>query len=451
MTATDRALELVRTAAQAASDKQAENIVAFDVSEQLVITDAFLLASASNDRQVKAIVDAIEDGAARHRRQARAPRGRARRPLGAHRLRRHRRARPARGGAVLLRPRAALARLPADLAARHGHLRPGTVTPGRSLVLLRHGRTAWNESSGPRGTRTSSSTTSGTPRRPPSRRAIAALAAGRALDLRPGAGAADLCVRRGGDRSPGQAGPAAPGVRRRRPPGADHGPVLRVVPGRRRRPGRPAPACPRWRARRAPPTSPSAWCRRCASASPRWSRGRPAWSSPTAPRSRSGWRHCWAGRSELGTTLQGMDNCGWAVLSEVEPGGRRAPGGLQPSGGAVGRWARPTSDPISHPSSTLAKIPELPWRSSGRRGCGAAGSAPPWHGGGQGFESPQLHRHKGRFPREPAFRVPPVRRRGPRAAPAAPRAPRARRSGRTSRGRPPRCRPPRSAPAGPPR
>ena len=27
----------------------------------------------------------------------------------------------------------------------------------------------------------------------------------------------------------------------------------------------------------------------------------------------------------------------------------------------------------------------------GSRGCGAAGSAPPWHGGGQGFESPQLH------------------------------------------------------------
>src|SRR6266568_7976172 len=26
------------------------------------------------------------------------------------------------------------------------------------------------------------------------------------------------------------------------------------------------------------------------------------------------------------------------------------------------------------------------------RGCSAAGSAPPWHGGGQGFESPQLHR-----------------------------------------------------------
>ena len=62
MTATDRAIELVHAAAQAASDKLAENIIAFDVSEQLVITDAFVLCSASNDRQVKSIVDAVEDG-----------------------------------------------------------------------------------------------------------------------------------------------------------------------------------------------------------------------------------------------------------------------------------------------------------------------------------------------------------------------------------------------------
>ena len=61
MTATDHALELVRVAAEAASDKLAENIVAFDVSEQLVITDAFVLCSAANDRQVKAIVDEVED------------------------------------------------------------------------------------------------------------------------------------------------------------------------------------------------------------------------------------------------------------------------------------------------------------------------------------------------------------------------------------------------------
>ena len=61
MAATDHALALVRTAAEAASDKLASDIVAFDVSEQLVITDAFLVCSAPNDRQVKAIVDEVED------------------------------------------------------------------------------------------------------------------------------------------------------------------------------------------------------------------------------------------------------------------------------------------------------------------------------------------------------------------------------------------------------
>ena len=61
MTATEHALELIRTAAEAASDKLAEDLIAFDVSEQLVITDAFLLCSASNDRQVKSVVDEIED------------------------------------------------------------------------------------------------------------------------------------------------------------------------------------------------------------------------------------------------------------------------------------------------------------------------------------------------------------------------------------------------------
>ncbi len=61
MTATPRALELVREAAAAASDKIATDIVAFDVSDQLVITDAFLLCSAAYDRQVKSVVDEIED------------------------------------------------------------------------------------------------------------------------------------------------------------------------------------------------------------------------------------------------------------------------------------------------------------------------------------------------------------------------------------------------------
>ena len=60
MTATEHALQLVHAAARAASDKLAQQIIAFDVSEQLAITDAFVLASATNDRQVKAIVDEIE-------------------------------------------------------------------------------------------------------------------------------------------------------------------------------------------------------------------------------------------------------------------------------------------------------------------------------------------------------------------------------------------------------
>jgi ribosome-associated protein len=61
VTATERAIELVNTAALAASDKLADDIIAFDVSEQLVITDAFVICSAPNDRQVRAIVDEIED------------------------------------------------------------------------------------------------------------------------------------------------------------------------------------------------------------------------------------------------------------------------------------------------------------------------------------------------------------------------------------------------------
>ncbi|MPZ60849.1 MAG: ribosome silencing factor [Propionibacteriales bacterium] len=61
MPADERAVELVEAAASAAADKLADRIIAFDVSDQLVITDAFVLCSAHNDRQVKAIVDAIEE------------------------------------------------------------------------------------------------------------------------------------------------------------------------------------------------------------------------------------------------------------------------------------------------------------------------------------------------------------------------------------------------------
>ena len=60
MTASDRAVELTIAAAEAASEKLAQNIIAFDVSEQIAITDVFLVCSGANDRQVGAIVDEIE-------------------------------------------------------------------------------------------------------------------------------------------------------------------------------------------------------------------------------------------------------------------------------------------------------------------------------------------------------------------------------------------------------
>ena len=61
MTVHDDVLVPVRIAAQAAADKLGHNIVAFDVSEQLAITDVFLIASANNERQVGAIVDGVEE------------------------------------------------------------------------------------------------------------------------------------------------------------------------------------------------------------------------------------------------------------------------------------------------------------------------------------------------------------------------------------------------------
>ena len=61
MPASERSLELALAAAQAAADKKAENIVIVDVSDELVITDVFLIASAPNERQVISIVDGIEE------------------------------------------------------------------------------------------------------------------------------------------------------------------------------------------------------------------------------------------------------------------------------------------------------------------------------------------------------------------------------------------------------
>lgn len=48
-------------AASAAAAKLADDVVVIDVSDHLVITDCFVIASASNERKVNAVVDEVEE------------------------------------------------------------------------------------------------------------------------------------------------------------------------------------------------------------------------------------------------------------------------------------------------------------------------------------------------------------------------------------------------------
>ncbi|MCW2131901.1 ribosome silencing factor [Arthrobacter sp. VKM Ac-2550] len=61
MAASEDSISIARMAAKAASDKIGQDIIALDVSERLAITDVFVIASATNERQVNAIVDGIEE------------------------------------------------------------------------------------------------------------------------------------------------------------------------------------------------------------------------------------------------------------------------------------------------------------------------------------------------------------------------------------------------------
>jgi ribosome-associated protein len=61
MTATSQARDHVAIAAQAASDKLATDLVALDVSDQMPLTDIFLMCSGRNERMVVSIADAIEE------------------------------------------------------------------------------------------------------------------------------------------------------------------------------------------------------------------------------------------------------------------------------------------------------------------------------------------------------------------------------------------------------
>jgi len=61
VTATDTARDLALVAGHAASDKLATDVVLIDVSDRLALTDVFVIATGSNERQVEAIVDEVED------------------------------------------------------------------------------------------------------------------------------------------------------------------------------------------------------------------------------------------------------------------------------------------------------------------------------------------------------------------------------------------------------
>ncbi|MFC3848793.1 ribosome silencing factor [Corynebacterium hansenii] len=61
MTASTEAANLATIAARAADRMKGEDIAVIDVSGPLVITDAFVLVSADNERLVSAIVDEVED------------------------------------------------------------------------------------------------------------------------------------------------------------------------------------------------------------------------------------------------------------------------------------------------------------------------------------------------------------------------------------------------------
>ena len=56
-------------AGRAAADKLAEEVIALDVSELVVITDVFLVCSGDSERQVSAIVGGIEEALLKERRR----------------------------------------------------------------------------------------------------------------------------------------------------------------------------------------------------------------------------------------------------------------------------------------------------------------------------------------------------------------------------------------------
>lgn len=61
MSANEIARSMSQIAAQAAADKLATDITIIDVSDRLAITDCFVVVTGSNERQIGAIVDEVEE------------------------------------------------------------------------------------------------------------------------------------------------------------------------------------------------------------------------------------------------------------------------------------------------------------------------------------------------------------------------------------------------------
>ena len=85
MPAVQDSIDAIRIAAAAADRMKATDLVAFDVTEPLAITDAMLVATASNERQVLAVAEEIEKDLYLKASTA-FPRRLDRRPVGAARL-----------------------------------------------------------------------------------------------------------------------------------------------------------------------------------------------------------------------------------------------------------------------------------------------------------------------------------------------------------------------------
>lgn len=61
MSASDEAIARAHVAAEAADDVKATDLVVIEVADVLAIAEVFLVATATSDRQLKAVVDRIEE------------------------------------------------------------------------------------------------------------------------------------------------------------------------------------------------------------------------------------------------------------------------------------------------------------------------------------------------------------------------------------------------------